>query len=131
MVSGTVLLEDEMPALVLSPDLLIEHWVRSESHLRPAASAWPSWKPARERRATTILVVDDSITTRTLEKSILEAQGYQVLLSVDGIDALTVLRSGETMIDLVIADVEMPRMDGFGFCRRSRPIHGLPRRPWS
>ena len=33
MVSGTVLLEDEMPALVLSPDLLIEHWVRSESHL--------------------------------------------------------------------------------------------------
>ena len=51
---------------------------------------------------------------RPLEKSILEAQGYQVLLSVDGIDALTVLRSGETMIDLVIADVEMPRMDGFG-----------------
>ncbi len=60
------------------------------------------------------LVVDDSITTRTLEKSILEAQGYQVLLSVDGIDALNVLRSGEAVIDLVIADVEMPRMDGFG-----------------
>ena len=114
MVSGTVLLEDEMPALVLSPDLLIEHWVRSESHLAAGGLGLSSWKPARERRATTILVVDDSITTRTLEKSILEAQGYQVLLSVDGIDALTVLRSGETMIDLVIADVEMPRMDGFG-----------------
>lgn len=114
MVSGTVLLEDEMPALVLSPDLLIEHWVRSESHLAAGGVGLASWKPDRERRATTILVVDDSITTRTLEKSILEAQGYQVLLSVDGIDALTVLRSGETMIDLVIADVEMPRMDGFG-----------------
>jgi two-component system chemotaxis sensor kinase CheA len=59
-------------------------------------------------------VVDDSITTRTLEKSILEAQGYAVLLSVDGIDALHVLRSGEAIVDLVIADVEMPRMDGFG-----------------
>ena len=67
----------------------------------------------QERHARTILVVDDSITTRTLEKSILEAQGYQVVLSVDGIDALNVLRSGEVMIDLVIADVEMPRMDGF------------------
>jgi two-component system chemotaxis sensor kinase CheA len=67
-----------------------------------------------ERQARTILVVDDSITTRTLEKSILEAQGYEVLLSVDGIDALHVLRSGEAIVDLVIADVEMPRMDGFG-----------------
>ncbi len=113
MVSGTVLLEDEMPALVLSPDLLIEHWVRNESHL---AAGGLGLVPAGadQRGATTILVVDDSITTRTLEKSILEAQGYRVLLSVDGIDALNVLRSGEAMVDLVIADVEMPRMDGFG-----------------
>ncbi|RDI62613.1 hybrid sensor histidine kinase/response regulator [Microvirga subterranea] len=113
MVSGTVLLEDEMPALVLSPDLLIEHWVKNESHL---AAGGLGLAPAAtdQRGATTILVVDDSITTRTLEKSILEAQGYRVLLSVDGIDALNVLRSGEAMVDLVIADVEMPRMDGFG-----------------
>lgn len=113
MVSGTVLLEDEMPALVLSPDLLIEHWVKNESHL---ASGGLGLVPGGtdQRGATTILVVDDSITTRTLEKSILEAQGYRVLLSVDGIDALNVLRSGEAMVDLVIADVEMPRMDGFG-----------------
>lgn len=113
MVSGTVLLEDEMPALVLSPDLLIEHWVKNESHL---AAGGLGLVPGGtdQRGATTILVVDDSITTRTLEKSILEAQGYRVLLSVDGIDALNVLRSGEAMVDLVIADVEMPRMDGFG-----------------
>ncbi|MET0338007.1 MAG: response regulator, partial [Caulobacter sp.] len=61
----------------------------------------------------TILVVDDSITTRTLEKSILEAQGYRVVLSVDGLDALEKLRSGGDVFDLVVADVEMPRMDGF------------------
>jgi len=114
MVSGTVLLEDEMPALVLSPELLIEHWVRNESRLAAGGLGLSAWAPEQERHATTVLVVDDSITTRTLEKSILEAQGYQVLLSVDGIDALNVLRSGDAMVDLVIADVEMPRMDGFG-----------------
>jgi two-component system chemotaxis sensor kinase CheA len=114
MVSGTVLLENEVPALVLSPELLVEHWVRNESQLVAGGLGLASWAPERERQARTILVVDDSITTRTLEKSILEAQGYRVLLSVDGIDALSVLRSGDAMVDLVIADVEMPRMDGFG-----------------
>ncbi|KFG67787.1 response regulator [Microvirga sp. BSC39] len=114
LVSGTVLLEDEMPGLVLSPDRLIEHWIRNEGRLAAGGLGLTGWAPEEERQARTILVVDDSITTRTLEKSILEAQGYEVLLSVDGIDALHVLRSGEAMIDLVIADVEMPRMDGFG-----------------
>jgi two-component system chemotaxis sensor kinase CheA len=114
LVSGTVLLEDEMPALVLSPDRLVEHWVRNESGLAARGLGVAQWAIEKEQRARTILVVDDSITTRTLEKSILEAQGYDVLLSVDGIDALHVLRSGETIVDLVIADVEMPRMDGFG-----------------
>ena len=114
VVSGTVLLEGGTPAFVLSPELLVEHWVRNESRLAASGLGLAEWLPDRERRATTILVVDDSITTRTLEKSILEAQGYQVLLSVDGIDALNVLRSGDTVVDLVVADVEMPRMDGFG-----------------
>jgi len=114
LVSGTVLLDDEMPALVLSPDRLIEHWIRNESRLASGGLGLTEWAKEEQRQARTILVVDDSITTRTLEKSILEAQGYEVVLSVDGIDALHVLRSGEAMIDLVIADVEMPRMDGFG-----------------
>ncbi|MEE1656133.1 response regulator [Microvirga sp. CF3062] len=114
LVSGTVLLDDEMPALVLSPDRLIEHWLTNESRLATGGLGLTGWVQEEERQARTILVVDDSITTRTLEKSILEAQGYEVVLSVDGIDALHVLRSGEAMIDLVIADVEMPRMDGFG-----------------
>jgi two-component system chemotaxis sensor kinase CheA len=114
LVSGTVLLENEMPALVLSPDKLVEHWIRNEGSLAAGGLGLTRWAPEEERRSRTILVVDDSITTRTLEKSILEAQGYEVLLSVDGIDALHVLRSGGTIVDLVIADVEMPRMDGFG-----------------
>jgi len=113
-VSGTVLLEDEMPALVLSPERLVEHWIRHEGRLAASGLGLAEGTPSAKEHGATVLVVDDSITTRTLEKSILEAQGYQVLLSVDGMDALNVLRSGETMVDLVIADVEMPRMDGFG-----------------
>ncbi|UVF19399.1 response regulator [Microvirga terrae] len=113
LVSGTTFLDNELPALVLSPDKLVEHWIRNESRLAAGGLGIAHRAPEEERRARSILVVDDSITTRTLEKSILEAQGYEVLLSVDGIDALHVLRSGEAMVDLVIADVEMPRMDGF------------------
>lgn len=112
--SGTVMLEGELPALVLSPERLVEHWIRHESHLAASGLGLAEWSDDAQKHTTTILVVDDSITTRTLEKSILEAQGYRVLLSVDGIDALYVLRSGETIVDVVIADVEMPRMDGFG-----------------
>jgi two-component system chemotaxis sensor kinase CheA len=112
--SGTVMLEGGLPALVLSPERLVEHWIRYESHLAASGLGLAEWSDDAQKHTTTILVVDDSITTRTLEKSILEAQGYRVLLSVDGIDALNVLRSGETIVDVVIADVEMPRMDGFG-----------------
>lgn len=82
--------------------------------------------PERQR---TILVVDDSITTRTLERGILESHGYRVLLSVDGIDALGRLRAPGAEIDLVVADVEMPRMDGFTLLaaiRNDRALAGIP-----
>jgi two-component system chemotaxis sensor kinase CheA len=82
--------------------------------------------PERQR---TILVVDDSITTRTLERGILESHGYRVLLSVDGIDGLARLRTPGIEIDLVVADVEMPRMDGFGLLaaiRNDQALAGIP-----
>ncbi len=108
LVTGGVQLEDETPALVLDPEALIRRWTEGGRAAAAAAEARPDAAVVR-----TILVVDDSITTRTLEKSILEAQGYRVVLSVDGLDALETLRSGGEVFDLVVADVEMPRMDGF------------------
>ncbi|WP_135468444.1 hybrid sensor histidine kinase/response regulator [Crenalkalicoccus roseus] len=113
IVIGAALLEDEAPVLVLSPEGLVGRWMREEGRLAASGLGLAAPGAAPQRAAPTILVVDDSITTRTLEKSILEAQGYRVLLSVDGLDALAVLRGGEAVVDLVIADVEMPRMDGF------------------
>jgi two-component system chemotaxis sensor kinase CheA len=65
-----------------------------------------------------ILVVDDSITTRTLEKNILEAAGYQVTTAIDGIEALKRLK--EHVIDLVVSDVQMPNMDGIVLTRQIR-----------
>lgn len=59
-----------------------------------------------------ILVVDDSITTRTLEKNILEAAGYRVSIATDGQEALEQIRVGKCP-DLIVTDIVMPRMDGF------------------
>lgn len=65
-----------------------------------------------------ILVVDDSVNTREIEKSILEAYGYRVTIAGDGLEALEI--AGQSKYDLVITDVEMPRLDGFSFTERLR-----------
>jgi two-component system chemotaxis sensor kinase CheA len=113
LLSGIAPREGEAPALVLSPEGLVGRWLRDEGHLGAGTLGLEGAAAEDRAAAATILVVDDSITTRTLEKSILEAQGYRVLLSVDGLDALNLLRSGDAVVDLVVADVEMPRMDGY------------------
>jgi two-component system chemotaxis sensor kinase CheA len=74
----------------------------------PEVEQAPKTTLARRR----ILVVDDSITTRTLEKNILEAAGYTVQLANDGQEALNTLALGD-LPDLVISDIQMPRVNGF------------------
>ena len=68
-----------------------------------------------ERRLR-VLVVDDSITTRTLEKNILETAGFEVYVAIDGVEAWEIL--SEVELDVVISDVEMPNMDGLDLTRR-------------
>ena len=65
-----------------------------------------------------ILVVDDSATTREIEKSILESYGYQVTLAGDGQEGLE--KALKEKYDLVVTDVEMPRMDGFSLTENLR-----------
>ncbi len=65
-----------------------------------------------------ILVVDDSITTRTLEQSTIEAAGYDVETAVDGAEAWKLLR--DQHFALIVSDVEMPRMDGITLCETVR-----------
>ncbi len=70
-----------------------------------------------------LLIVEDSITTRSLLKNILETAGYHVVTAVDGIDALMKMKEGSC--DLVVSDVDMPRMNGFDLTARIRSDKGL------
>ncbi|WP_076072538.1 hybrid sensor histidine kinase/response regulator [Sphingomonas montana] len=122
-VAGTVLLDDGAVALVLGADVVA---MRARGQARGQAVVPATRVAARQR---TILVVDDSITTRTLERGILEAAGYAVRLAVDGLAGLERLRAEADEIDLVVADVEMPRMDGFGLLAAVRNDPALKRIP--
>ena len=67
-------------------------------------------KQARRRKR--ILVVDDSITVRELERQLLQSRGFDVDVAVDGMDGWNAIRGGQ--YDLVVSDVDMPRLDGIG-----------------
>jgi two-component system sensor histidine kinase and response regulator WspE len=74
-----------------------------------------------------ILVVDDSITVREVERNMLATRGYQVDVAVDGMDGWNAVRMSD--YDLVISDVDMPRMNGFEFVRLIKQddrLHGTP-----
>jgi two-component system chemotaxis response regulator CheY len=73
--------------------------------------------------ASTILIVDDSPTMRSMVRGALEADHHQVVEATDGLSALEALET--TRADLVITDVNMPEMDGLAFVRalRGRPRH--------
>ena len=86
--------------------------------LREAPSPAPGVVAATDAAPPAILVVDDSITTRTMERNLLESSGYRVEVAVDGIEAWTTLNAGR--FDLVVSDVDMPRMSGFELTARIR-----------
>jgi len=89
--------------------------------IAPTAESAPRREAASQR--SRILVVDDSITTRTLEKSILETAGYGVRTARDGVEALELLE--QEIDDAVISDVNMPRMDGIALVREMRRREAL------
>jgi len=66
----------------------------------------------QEEKRTSVMVVDDALATRNLEKNILETVGYDVKVAADGVEALSILQS-DGGCDVIISDVVMPNMDGF------------------
>lgn len=133
LVAGTVILPGDVPALVLDPDGLAARAGAAGGSAMPVdavADARGTLAEApRSKHRATILVVDDSITTRTLEKGILESAGYRVVVCVDGQDALDRLHADIEVFDLVLADVEMPRLDGFGLLTAIRAETRFARLP--
>lgn len=108
------------------PVLNVHDLMKSAAQARaPLAPAPVDTPVAGEKRS--ILVVEDSITSRALLKNILESSGYDVTTAVDGIDAYTTLKTAK--FDLVVSDVEMPRMDGFDLTakiRADKKLSALP-----
>ena len=115
-ISGATILGDGSPALILDvPDLFASADGSSPTSFRNAFQ-----EQSDERLRGSVLIVDDSITTRTMERSILVAHGYQVDLAVSGEDAMAKVAGGK--YDLIISDIEMPGMDGFQFTKRLRML---------
>ncbi|HEX5688987.1 MAG TPA: response regulator, partial [Roseiflexaceae bacterium] len=113
--SGAIQLGDGTLALLLNPSVLAQ-----------AAQGMALARPQAHRNAvrrSRLLVADDSFTTRELIRSILQSAGYDVTTAVDGLDALDKLRAAP--YDLVVSDVEMPRVDGFQLTNHIRQELGL------
>lgn len=111
-VQSASLLADGQPVLILDP----EDVITSAERLRAAGGT--RLTSESETRRKSVLVVDDSITVREVERNTLELQGYRVEVAVDGLDGLGMARSGT--YDLVVTDIDMPRMDGLQLVRELR-----------
>jgi two-component system, chemotaxis family, sensor kinase CheA len=122
VVAGATIEADGSVLVVLEPGALIERARRI--HRPSAVTAAPSATAARQgvpvppRSRRSVLVVDDALTVRELQRSILERAGYEVRTAADGLEALS--RLAERPVDLVLTDVEMPRMDGFALTEAIR-----------
>ncbi|MBI5493810.1 MAG: response regulator [Deltaproteobacteria bacterium] len=109
-IAGAVVLGDGTVAGVVDVGHLFSAGARETSGDAP--------KLPEARSSRSILVVDDSHTSRTLMRNILNAAGYQVAVAVNGAEALAALETGS--YDLVVSDVEMPRLDGIELTRTLR-----------
>jgi two-component system chemotaxis sensor kinase CheA len=121
-ISGvTILGTGELAPILNVADLLKSAVKVSLTGKKPAATGMA------ERPPGAVLVAEDSITARTLLKNILEAAGYRVETAVDGLDAFGKLQGGG--FDLVVSDVDMPRMNGFDLTERIRRDRELGETP--
>jgi two-component system sensor histidine kinase and response regulator WspE len=105
------------PVLILDVDDLlrtVDHLLH-EGRLRTVRVTAPPAGAGRRRRKR-VLVVDDSITVREVERGLLTARGFLVDVAVDGADGWNAVRAG--VYDLVVSDVDMPRMNGIELVRR-------------
>ena len=114
--NGAIQLGDGRLILLINPATLVQT-------ARGITLTAPLNKDTEQRKQAHLLVADDSFTTRELIRSILHSAGYNVTTAIDGFDALDKLRSEP--YDLVVSDVEMPRVDGFQLTTTIRTELGL------
>jgi two-component system, chemotaxis family, sensor kinase CheA len=118
-ITGAVILGDGTLALVLDPLELIQESLKGTPK-----------KPQKIHeglKEKTVLVVEDSVTSRTLLQTILERAGYRVQTAADGIEAFAILKQHQ--FDIVVTDIDMPRMNGFSLTEKIRADERLAHIP--
>jgi chemosensory pili system protein ChpA (sensor histidine kinase/response regulator) len=115
-ISGATVLGDGEVVLILNPVALAARELTPA--VRKAVEKQAKAHEAKPVSVPTIMVVDDSLTVRKITGRLLEREGYRVVTAKDGVDALEQLL--ETLPDVMLVDIEMPRMDGFDLSRNIR-----------
>ncbi|HEX2584284.1 MAG TPA: Hpt domain-containing protein [Steroidobacteraceae bacterium] len=122
-ISGAAILGDGRVVIILDMGAL----VRSEWRSRAEVEAEERMLPRGDERRTMVLVVDDSITVRRVTQRLLERNGMRVITAKDGVDAWETMQ--EHVPDIILLDVEMPRMDGYelaGHVRSDERLKNVP-----
>jgi chemosensory pili system protein ChpA (sensor histidine kinase/response regulator) len=112
---GATVTGDGSVVLIINPVQIANREILSAGNVSVKAVKQTAVKQVTRTRA---LVVDDSLTMRKVLGRLLDREGYDVLLAKDGMDAMQVLQ--EATPDIILTDIEMPRMDGFGLARNIR-----------
>lgn len=110
---GATVMGDGSIILIINPVQLANREVLAAGSVKSSVIA-----PVAVDNRPVVMVVDDSLTMRKVLGRLLEREGYQVITAKDGMDALQTLQ--ERLPDIILTDIEMPRMDGFGLARNVR-----------
>jgi two-component system sensor histidine kinase and response regulator WspE len=125
-ISSAALMPDGSPALIVDVDDLIRSIeILASSQRLSRLDSGADTGPAKKQKC--VLVVDDSLTVRELERKLLDTGGYAVDVAVDGMDGWNALRTGH--YDLLVTDVDMPRLDGIELLKLVRQDHRLKKLP--
>jgi chemosensory pili system protein ChpA (sensor histidine kinase/response regulator) len=118
-VAGATVLGNGQVVLILNPvNLVHREGAAGEVVVSAAAETVPQAPAPVKAAAPLVMVVDDSLTVRKITGRMLSREGYEFVAAKDGVDALQQLQ--DVRPDVILLDVEMPRMDGFEFARNVR-----------
>ncbi len=120
-ITGATILGDGEIVLIMNPVQLAHAALAKKARTdlnEPSRSISAMQMEAALRAPATVMVVDDSLTVRKVTQRLLTREGYQSVLAKDGVDGLRQLQ--DQLPDVILLDVEMPRMDGFDFTRAVR-----------
>lgn len=117
---GATLLGDGRQGIVINPVLLGEHFKKHIVSQKTSGGQSNNKEQDTRKSTRTVLVVDDSITVRRATTKVLEKYGFNVVTAKDGADGLEQLQV--VTPDIILSDIEMPRMDGFEFAKNVKNI---------